>query len=69
MDITTALDQLKDAIRAEVREEVKTELVAVLDAWKATLHVAEGDEDDDPNAMDPCYMDGVDDAILTLVQS
>lgn len=51
-----AYEKLVDAIRDELRQELKDELIKVIEDWR------------DSHSIDPddAYFDGIDDAILTL---
>ena len=58
MTADDAMQALRDAIRAD--------LIATLQAELDQLHPATGDDDDDYLAMDQNYLDGFGDAILAL---
>ncbi len=54
-----------DAMQA-LRTAIRAELIAELQAYRDTLHPAESDDDEAEGAMDQNYLDGMDDAIITL---
>ena len=58
MTADDAMQALRDAIRADLIAEIQT--------YRDTLHLAESEDDETDGAMDGCYLDGLDDAIGRL---
>lgn len=54
-----------DAVQA-LRDAIRADLIAELQTYRDTLHLAENEEDGSAGAMDGNYLDGLDDAIRTL---